>query len=69
MRALSHVPQTMEESLVVLFAGMIKALLQREYIQANDKYLQIAIGNAPWPIGPCVTIAQSVQCGPDFAQV
>lgn len=21
------------------------------YIQANDAYLQMAIGNAPWPIG------------------
>ena len=47
----SHAPQSLEESLAVLFAGMITALLQREYIKANDKYLQIAIGNAPWPIG------------------
>ncbi|OMH81979.1 Pre-mRNA-splicing factor 18 [Zancudomyces culisetae] len=24
---------------------------QREYIKANDCYLRLAIGNAPWPIG------------------
>ena len=26
-------------------------LLERNYIKANDAYLQMAIGNAPWPIG------------------
>ncbi|NXC12071.1 PRP18 factor, partial [Corythaeola cristata] len=35
---------------------IIKFMLQREYCvpvfpQANDAYLQMAIGNAPWPIG------------------
>ena len=24
---------------------------QREYVKANDLYVQMAIGNAPWPIG------------------
>ncbi|PJF17803.1 hypothetical protein PSACC_02388 [Paramicrosporidium saccamoebae] len=24
---------------------------QREYVKANDMYLKLAIGNAPWPIG------------------
>ncbi|XP_034375620.1 pre-mRNA-splicing factor 18-like isoform X1 [Arvicanthis niloticus] len=28
-----------------------KFMLQREYVKANDAYLQMAIGNAPWPIG------------------
>ncbi|XP_078469094.1 pre-mRNA-splicing factor 18 isoform X1 [Lampetra fluviatilis] len=28
-----------------------KFVLQREYVKANDVYLQMAIGNAPWPIG------------------
>ena len=23
----------------------------REYVAANDMYLQLAIGNAPWPMG------------------
>ncbi|XP_047009254.1 pre-mRNA-splicing factor 18 isoform X1 [Ictalurus punctatus] len=30
---------------------IIKFMLQREYVKANDAYLQMAIGNAPWPIG------------------
>lgn len=31
--------------------SIVRFLLQREYIHANDCYLQMAIGNAPWPIG------------------
>lgn len=31
--------------------SIVRLLLQREYIKANDCYLQMAIGNAPWPIG------------------
>lgn len=30
---------------------IIMNLLDREYVKANDSYLQMAIGNAPWPIG------------------
>lgn len=30
---------------------IIKHLLSRNYIKASDAYLQMAIGNAPWPIG------------------
>ncbi|NXS28049.1 PRP18 factor, partial [Pomatostomus ruficeps] len=30
---------------------IIKFMLQREYGKANNAYLQMAIGNAPWPIG------------------
>lgn len=26
-------------------------MLDKEYIKANDSYLEMAIGNAPWPIG------------------
>lgn len=28
-----------------------KHLLERDYVKANDNYLQMAIGNSPWPIG------------------
>ncbi|XP_063632841.1 pre-mRNA-splicing factor 18 [Cydia splendana] len=28
-----------------------KCLLERNYLMASDAYLQMAIGNAPWPIG------------------
>lgn len=30
---------------------IVENLIDREYVKANDKYLQMAIGNAPWPIG------------------
>lgn len=30
---------------------IVDKLMEREYVKANDKYLQMAIGNAPWPIG------------------
>ena len=30
---------------------IVKHMLDREYVKANDAYLQMAIGNAPWPIG------------------
>lgn len=30
---------------------IVQHLLDREYVKANDAYLQMAIGNAPWPIG------------------
>ena len=31
--------------------NIVKAMLVRNYVRANDAYLQMAIGNAPWPIG------------------
>lgn len=40
-------PSDIKESIV----DIIKYILQREYVKANDAYLQMAIGNAPWPIG------------------
>lgn len=30
---------------------IIKCMLERNYVKASDAYLQMAIGNAPWPIG------------------
>jgi len=32
-------------------SNMIKYVLQRDYILANERYMEMAIGNAPWPIG------------------
>lgn len=40
-------PEDILDSLVLI----VKMLLSREYIKASDAYLQMAIGNAPWPIG------------------
>lgn len=30
---------------------IFESVEQKEYVQANDFYLQLAIGNAPWPMG------------------
>ena len=30
---------------------MVKHALQRDYITAHERYMEMAIGNAPWPIG------------------
>jgi len=30
---------------------IIDALLERNYVKANDAYYRLAIGNAPWPMG------------------
>lgn len=30
---------------------IVQCMVQREYINANDAYLRMAIGNAAWPIG------------------
>ena len=32
-------------------SNMVRYIMQREYIHANEKYMEMAIGNAPWPIG------------------
>ena len=26
-------------------------MAEREYLKASDQYIQLSIGNAPWPIG------------------
>lgn len=40
-------PKDILESLV----DIVSSMLAGEYVKANDAYLQMAIGNAPWPIG------------------
>ncbi|GBP08084.1 Pre-mRNA-splicing factor 18 [Eumeta japonica] len=42
-----HLPEDICDSLTEI----TKHLLERNYIMASDAYLQMAIGNAPWPIG------------------
>ncbi|ELU00714.1 hypothetical protein CAPTEDRAFT_157182 [Capitella teleta] len=37
--------------LLECLADIVKHLLDRHYLKANDAYLEMAIGNAPWPIG------------------
>ncbi|KAJ3037432.1 mRNA splicing protein prp18 [Rhizophlyctis rosea] len=39
------------EDVVARIAEICQFMQQREYLQANDAYLRMSIGNAPWPIG------------------
>ena len=32
-------------------SNMVRNVMQRNYIKANERYMEMAIGNAPWPIG------------------
>ncbi|KAK7102764.1 pre-mRNA-splicing factor 18-like [Littorina saxatilis] len=41
----------MEEGLLESFVEIVHKMIDRNYIKANDSYLEMAIGNAPWPIG------------------
>ena len=43
--------QTLSLNVLVLIGEMIYAMQMRDYVKANDAYLRLAIGNAPWPIG------------------
>lgn len=43
--------RSIPEDILDSLTEIIKHLLSRNYIKASDAYLQMAIGNAPWPIG------------------
>ncbi|KAI3380956.1 hypothetical protein SNEBB_002553 [Seison nebaliae] len=43
--------QTLSSDVTELLIRICRELLKREYIQANSIYVELAIGNAPWPIG------------------
>lgn len=42
---------SLPEDILDSLTDIAKLLLDRNYIKASDAYLQMAIGNAPWPIG------------------
>ncbi|XP_055380043.1 pre-mRNA-splicing factor 18 [Condylostylus longicornis] len=48
-RKLKH--KTLPEDILDSLRDIVKHLLNRNYIAASDAYLEMAIGNAPWPIG------------------
>lgn len=41
-------------------AEIVHHMQKRQYQRANDSYLRLSIGNAPWPIG--VTMVGYVTC-------
>ena len=40
-----------DEEILDCLTEIVAAMLEKDYVKANDHYLQMAIGNAPWPIG------------------
>lgn len=48
-RKLKH--KSLPEDILDSLRDITKHLLNRNYIAASDAYLEMAIGNAPWPIG------------------
>ena len=42
---------TLTEDIRDSLSNMVKFITYRNYIVANEKYMEMAIGNAPWPIG------------------
>lgn len=48
-RNLKH--KTIDEDILDAMVIIVHHLMHRDYLKANDAYLEMAIGNAPWPIG------------------
>ena len=38
-------------SFILILSDHIRSALQRDYIECSRAYMEMAIGNAPWPIG------------------
>ncbi len=43
--------QTVTDDIRDSLIKMVKFALHRDYIACNEAYMEMAIGNAPWPIG------------------
>ena len=43
--------QSVLPDVLARLAEIVHYVQKREYRNANDSYLQLSIGNAPWPIG------------------
>lgn len=43
--------QAVLPDVLMRIAEIVHYVQKREYRHANDSYLQLSIGNAPWPIG------------------
>lgn len=45
------ISQSVLPDVLARLAEIVHYVQKREYRNANDSYLQLSIGNAPWPIG------------------
>ncbi|XP_042857171.1 pre-mRNA-splicing factor 18-like [Penaeus japonicus] len=43
--------RSLPDDIMECLTEIVQHCLERDYVKANDAYLQMAIGNAPWPIG------------------
>ena len=43
--------QTVTDDVMDSLVKMVVFCLQRDYILSHEKYMEMAVGNAPWPIG------------------
>ncbi|KAJ2513629.1 hypothetical protein GGI11_004346, partial [Coemansia sp. RSA 2049] len=43
--------RTVPADVLARITEIARNVLDREYMKANDAYLQLAVGNAPWPVG------------------
>ena len=44
-------PQQLPPDMLARIAEIVHYMQSRQYSRANDSYLRLSIGNAPWPIG------------------
>ncbi|KAJ1824570.1 hypothetical protein GGH91_001927 [Coemansia sp. RSA 2671] len=43
--------RTLQADVLARITEIARWMLEKEYMKANDEYLQLSIGNAPWPLG------------------
>lgn len=43
--------QSLDATIMPGVFNIVKNIQKKEYVLANDEYLRLSIGNAPWPIG------------------
>jgi pre-mRNA-splicing factor 18 len=43
--------RTLDEDMAFFFSQIVTCCLKREYIEADELYMKLSIGNAAWPIG------------------
>jgi pre-mRNA-splicing factor 18 len=56
--------QTVASDILRCLSRIVKHLLARNYIEANNSYMMLAIGNAPWPVGATRTGMSIVALAP-----
>ncbi|TPX54749.1 hypothetical protein PhCBS80983_g05783 [Powellomyces hirtus] len=52
--------RALQPDVLARICEIAKLMQEREYLQANDSYLRLSIGNAPWPIGVTMVFTSEV---------